>query len=153
MNVPLKKNKIPHYNHKNKYSSGILNKLIKKRKNTADDSDSGNESGEENPLFPFFGNNTDNQITHKDNHIYFREDITLESINKLINIINTKNNEFNKLKNKKILDTITPKPIYLHITSHGGDLHEGLMGADAIINSEIPIYTIIEGYAASAATF
>ena len=44
-------------------------------------------------------------------------------------------------------------PLYLHINSYGGDLQEGLLAADCIINSRIPIYTIIGGKAASAATF
>ena len=35
----------------------------------------------------------------------------------------------------------------------GGYVTDAFSGVDAIISSEIPIYSIIEGYAASAATF
>ena len=43
--------------------------------------------------------------------------------------------------------------IYLHINSLGGYVTDAFSGVDAIISSQIPIYSIIEGYAASAATF
>jgi ATP-dependent protease ClpP protease subunit len=43
-----------------------------------------------------------------------------------------------------------PKPIYLHITTNGGDLLAGFFGFDRIRSSRIPIYTIIEGSVASA---
>ena len=35
----------------------------------------------------------------------------------------------------------------------GGEVFSGMMAVDAIVNTKIPIYTIIEGYAASAATY
>lgn len=44
----------------------------------------------------------------------------------------------------------TPKPIYLHITTNGGDLLAGFFGFDRIRSSKIPINTIIEGSVASA---
>ncbi|AYV84124.1 MAG: hypothetical protein Hyperionvirus17_44, partial [Hyperionvirus sp.] len=46
-----------------------------------------------------------------------------------------------------------PKPLYLHIFSIGGLIFAGMMGADQVKNSKIPIYSIIEGMVASAATF
>ena len=60
--------------------------------------------------------------------------------------------EFNNIKNNNLIDTIQPKPLYLHISSYGGYLHEAFLVYDYIKNSPIPIYTIVEGYAASAAT-
>ena len=45
-----------------------------------------------------------------------------------------------------------PKPIYLHINSFGGGVFAAFAAIDFINNSEIPIYTIIEGASASAAT-
>ena len=52
--------------------------------------------------------------------------------------------------NKSNLGTFIPKPIYLHITTNGGDLLAGFFGYDKIKNSKIPINTIIEGCVASA---
>tara|TARA_B110000211_G_scaffold92073_2_gene107287 strand:- start:559 stop:1224 length:666 start_codon:yes stop_codon:yes gene_type:complete len=87
-----------------------------------------------------------------DNHIWFNADVTNESIQRLIYEIHIKNIALQKIKNKFTNFDITPKPIFLHINSYGGDLFESMAGIDAILNSEIPIHTIIEGTAASAAT-
>lgn len=43
--------------------------------------------------------------------------------------------------------------IYLFVHSEGGDLYAGLSAMDHISNFPIPIYTIIDGLVASAATF
>ena len=42
--------------------------------------------------------------------------------------------------------------IYIHINSYGGYITDALSGVDAIMNSRVPITTIVEGVAASAAT-
>ena len=42
--------------------------------------------------------------------------------------------------------------IRLHINSYGGSVFAGLSAVDYIINSRVPVETIIEGCAASAAT-
>ena len=52
--------------------------------------------------------------------------------------------------NKDQFGTFTPKPIYLHITTRGGDLLAGFFAFDKIRNSKVPIHTIIEGSVASA---
>ena len=46
----------------------------------------------------------------------------------------------------------TAKPLYLHITSYGGCLLSCFRAIDAIKRSEIPIYTVVDGHAASAAS-
>ena len=43
-------------------------------------------------------------------------------------------------------------PIYLHINSYGGSVFDALSIIDTIQNCNVPIYSIIEGCAASAAT-
>lgn len=88
------------------------------------------------------------------NHIWFNTDVTNQSISQLIKIIHAKNFLFSQKKREsEHTFELIPKPLYLHITSYGGDLLEGMAGVDCIVNSTIPIYTIVEGYAASAATF
>ena len=42
--------------------------------------------------------------------------------------------------------------IFLHVNSHGGDLFDGLAAMDEIRKSKVPITSIIDGCAASAAT-
>ena len=43
-------------------------------------------------------------------------------------------------------------PIYLHINSYGGSVFDALSIIDTIQNCNVPVYSIIEGCAASAAT-
>ena len=45
-----------------------------------------------------------------------------------------------------------PPPIKIHINSYGGSVFAGLAAVDYIKNSKIPVHTIIDGCAASAAT-
>ena len=47
---------------------------------------------------------------------------------------------------------IEPKPIYLHINSFGGSVFSAFSVIDTIKNLRIPVVSIIEGAAASAAT-
>jgi ATP-dependent protease ClpP protease subunit len=53
------------------------------------------------------------------------------------------------LKNKYNIDT---GPINLHIQSNGGSLFHSIYIVDLIQNLETPVYTYIDGFAASAAT-
>ena len=45
-----------------------------------------------------------------------------------------------------------PPPIILHINSYGGSVFAGLSAVDYIKSSKIPVTTVIDGCAASAAT-
>ena len=105
-----------------------------------------------NPFKQLFSHHDDTEVYAEANHIFFKTDVTPESINKLCSILRHKISEFNNIKNNNLIDTIQPKPLYLHISSYGGYLHEAFLVYDYIKNSPIPIYTIVEGYAASAAT-
>jgi ATP-dependent protease ClpP protease subunit len=86
------------------------------------------------------------------NHIYFKTDVTSKSVDALIKIINQKNRVIFDLKKIDMIKNIKPNPLYLHLSSFGGSLFAGLIAVDAIKNSTIPIYTVIDGYAASAAS-
>ena len=83
------------------------------------------------------------------NHIYFYGEVTVENCLEL----NRKIIQLNRELKKWSIDYNAPPPkIYLHIQSNGGDLFAGFSSVDIIKNSEIPIVSIIEGCAASAAT-
>lgn len=86
------------------------------------------------------------------NHLYFKADVTKQSISQLIKLINNKNWEYQKLKENKLIDKCNPAPLYLHITSYGGSVLEGFKAVSHIQNSVLPIHTIVDGYAASAGT-
>lgn len=81
--------------------------------------------------------------------IYFYEHINEETIIKLKDIIINLNNGLSKKAQKYNFDPV----IHLHIYSYGGDCFMGLNSYTFIKNNPIPIYTYIDGFIASSATF
>ena len=45
-----------------------------------------------------------------------------------------------------------PKPIMLHLTTYGGNVHAAFGAVDAILLCKVPVYTCIVGHVASAGT-
>jgi ATP-dependent protease ClpP protease subunit len=83
------------------------------------------------------------------NHIYFYTDVDQDTCLDL----NRKINELGKELLKHAIDyDCEPPSIYLHINSNGGCLLSALSTVDAIKNSPVPVISIVEGCAASAAT-
>ena len=102
---------------------------------------------EENPFMNFFKPQT--SMDKDKNHIYFYSDVDQYSCLEL----NRKINDLNKELIQYAIDyEVEPPNIYLHINSFGGSLFAAFSTIDTIINSKIPIISIIEGCAASAAT-
>lgn len=100
--------------------------------------------------FPFMLpkiSNTNIHSTH--NCIYFNDDITNESMTAL-------NRELRSLDDKMAVFSITyrmePPPIYLYITSNGGDIHAVMSAVDCISQLRSPVYTVVDGFVASAGT-
>ncbi len=84
-----------------------------------------------------------------DNHIYLYSDITQKSVFELIKHIRYLNVSLLNDKNRLNLDNCY---IYLHINSMGGDVFAALSAVDTILQSKIPIVSVVEGCAASSAT-
>ena len=84
-----------------------------------------------------------------DNNIYFTDDITMDTMNKLIKQIRS-------LEKKLIMMglnlKISPPPIILHITSNGGSVIAALKCINLIKSLTIDIHSVIDSFAASAAT-
>ena len=84
-----------------------------------------------------------------DNNIYFNDDISMETINKL-------NKQMRSLQTKLIAMgnslSIEPPPIRLHITSNGGSVFAAFRCINCIKSLTVQVHTIVDGYAASAAT-
>ena len=57
-----------------------------------------------------------------------------------------------KLKTMSLQYHIESPPIHLHIQSQGGSLYHSLYIIDLIENMKTPVYTYVDGFAASAAT-
>jgi len=100
---------------------------------------------------PYFGDkSSDANIEVINNHIYFYSEIKRNSILKL-------NKKIKELETKLLTyaDSLEWEPpgIFLHINSYGGSVFAGVAGMDQILNCKLPVYTVIDGCAASAATF
>ncbi len=97
-----------------------------------------------------FKNMSDSDFfSNKLTHIYFNDYVCNKSINKLINSINEANKE-TKTESGAILK---PKPILIHISSHGGNLTDGMRLFSVFAMSKTPIATIVDNYSCSAATY
>lgn len=90
------------------------------------------------------------KVYRMNNHIYFKTEVTNGSINTLQSLINEYNSECDDELERD--EDYNPKPLYLHITTIGGDAFASLLAFDLIKLSKIPIYTVIEGYVASGGT-
>lgn len=137
-------------NRKRKLASTV-EQPSKKRKTTCEETD---DNVEVSP-FPSFAipKAVAKEMVYRfGNHIYFTDDVSIDSINLLGQHIADANREYDLLESTIKCAYMEPKPIYLHITSPGGDLFAGLRATDMIENSKIPIYTVTEGYAMSAAS-
>ena len=127
-----------------------LHKFNKPLKGNDDDDDDDDHQHSPFPFPKLFGRDISNDVYTSKNHIYFKTDVSKESIDKLSTEIDNLNSKMNNISKKSSLGTFTPKPIYLHITTNGGDLLAGFFGYDKIKGSKYPINTIIEGCVASA---
>lgn len=94
------------------------------------------------------GSSEDNSYV-VDNNIYFNDDITMETINKLTKQMRALQT---KLLSMAASLKIEPPPIRLHITSDGGSVFAAFRAINCIKNLSVDVHTIVDGYAASAAT-
>jgi len=90
------------------------------------------------------------KIQRFDNHVYFYSEVDREAVFEM-NMLLREAEEENVLTAHK-LGLSEPIPIYLHINSFGGSIFAGFDAVDYITSCKVPVYTIIEGCAASAAT-
>ena len=89
------------------------------------------------------------KIERDANHIYFYSEVNRDSIYDLATLINEVEEENKALSFKMKIDDI---PIYLHINSYGGCVFSAFNIIDVIESCSVPIYSIVEGCAASAGT-
>tara|TARA_R100000742_G_C4208950_1_gene35869 strand:- start:7 stop:609 length:603 start_codon:yes stop_codon:yes gene_type:complete len=96
------------------------------------------------------GEASEKHISVQDNKIYFYSGVNRNACCEL-------NKKIGELEAKAItlshnLDTPTP-PIKLYINSGGGTIVSGIASMDTILRSKVPVYTYVDGFSASAATF
>lgn len=134
-----------HKNQKKRRITDLLKTITQSKHHDSDSDGDGESDGEDDFYF-------DNDVSCKDNRIFFKTAVTENSVEKLIKILESKVRKYKRVSKHKMIKCSEPTPLYLHITSYGGSLLAGFRAVDAIKRSEIPIYTVIDGYAASAAT-
>lgn len=88
-------------------------------------------------------------ITVQNNNVYFNDDITSESASML-------NKELRHVEEKMVrvgeMYKITPPPIYLYLTTNGGDIYSAFSVIDCITRLKVDVYTVVDGFVASAGT-
>lgn len=84
------------------------------------------------------------------NRLYFYCDVNKQNVLTL-------NVSLRQITNNLMVHSIElsqePADIFLHINSNGGSIFDGFIASDYIRKNKIPVNTIIDGAAASAATF
>ena len=89
-------------------------------------------------------------VEEVENHIYFYGEIGRSEILRLNRVL--RQNAVNFFNTSQIQNN-TPANIYLHINSYGGEIFAGFSAMDEILNCKVPVFTVIDGCCASAATF
>ena len=90
-----------------------------------------------------------NQVDTSGNRIYYYSGVSRPKVLKLNKMIFNLNAN---LAPKAEMYECGKPVIKLHINSYGGSVFAGLSAVDHIINSNLPVHSIIDGCAASAAT-
>lgn len=136
---------------------GISNKIIikkktnknKKKKDESDDSDSDTSSTSPILKLPLSFSKGSSSIYSNFNHIYFNNDITTDSCFELMKELRTVET---KILTLSITSKTEKQPIYLHLTTDGGLIHSAFSVIDCIKNLSVPVYTVADGFVASAGT-
>ena len=124
-------------------------KIIKNNENDDnDDTDEHDDSKNKSSV-------KNNDIYIIDNHLHFHSDITNEAIDIVKRLMRDYYLSFLELQKKNTIYNLQIKPLYFHINSFGGSVYAGLILYDFMLEykKNVPIYTVVEGIVASAATF
>jgi len=100
---------------------------------------------------PISANSDKNNVVETtNNRIYYYSEVSRQKIlilNKSLKSLND-----NLLNQAQLLSLEEPANIYLHVNSFGGSVFAGLSAVDYVKSCEVPVVTVVEGCAASAAT-
>jgi ATP-dependent Clp endopeptidase proteolytic subunit ClpP len=87
-----------------------------------------------------------------DNHVYFYADVDTDRCLAMIRTVRDIDAYLRSQQITRRTEDLPPTPIWLHIQSGGGDLFAGFATADQLMSIKSPIYSVVEGVCASAAT-
>jgi ATP-dependent protease ClpP protease subunit len=138
---------------KYKIKFGAVNEKPKKRQKHNNDDDDDDDEGQF-VLPKIFSSDDDETIYLKNNHLFFHDEVSKENIDTIKNLMREYYKKYKKETKKNYIVSVTPKPLYLHIYSGGGDIYPAFSLYDFINEYKkiIPVHTVIEGSTASAAT-
>ncbi len=88
-------------------------------------------------------------IVVNNNSIHFNSDVTEESMSQLCKELRNMDELLSIISNNYKIDKI---PIYLFIKTYGGDVYSVMSAIDCITSLKSPVYTIVDGFVASAGT-
>tara|TARA_R110000824_G_scaffold3614_7_gene17108 strand:+ start:1921 stop:2544 length:624 start_codon:yes stop_codon:yes gene_type:complete len=91
-----------------------------------------------------------NIVETTNNRIYYYSEVSRQKILTLNKSL--KNLNDNLINQAQLLSLDNPANIHLHINSYGGSVFAGLSAVDYVKSCEVPVITVVEGCAASAAT-
>jgi ATP-dependent Clp protease, protease subunit len=86
------------------------------------------------------------------NHVYFYAHVDSDRCLDLLTRIRELDTELRAEQISRGLEDAPMTPIWLHIHSYGGDLFSGFSTSDQLKRIKSPVYAVVEGIAASAAT-
>ena len=129
-------------------SKKIQKKGRRSKKSKAADSD--DEELQLPSLLPMMLPKMSSTSVYSHNHkVYFNDDITDASCFQL-------NRELRQVAERmKVISVLhghDPTPIYLHLTTNGGQIHAAFSVIDCIRQLGVPVYTVVDGFVASAGT-
>lgn len=119
-----------------------------KRKRKNEDDDEQEEDGVSLPLV-ISGGKGSTGVYSSFNHVYFNDDITGESMFALCKELRSTET---RIKTATTALGVDPQPLYLHVTTNGGSIHPAFSAVDCIDQLTIPVYTVADGFVASAGT-
>ena len=131
---------------------GFFKKKNKRKRESINDSSDSDESTSDSNITKMpiiISKSGSNTLYSNFNHIYFNNDITTDSafeLNKELRAVES------KIKTLSVSLGIKTEPIYLHLTTDGGLIYSALSIIDCIKNLTLPVYTVIDGFVASAGT-
>lgn len=112
--------------------------------------DDGDDGGNILPMIlPKLGFGSSATVYSQQNHVYFNDDITNETafaLNKELRQVEA------KMKVLALAQGLSPGPIYLHLTTDGGSIHAAFTIVDCIQSLSVPVYSVVDGFVASAGT-
>lgn len=92
-------------------------------------------------------------VEQVDNHVYFYAHVDSDRCLALIRTIRELDGRLrNEYASRALPDDYPPTPIWLHVNSYGGYLFDAMAIVDQIQRIKTPVFSIVEGCTASAAT-